>query len=143
MIQGKRPPGKNVEVPGAELVVRASTIGNHRTTRSNMQVALDLIRRKACEAIKIPEIAAQMHMSTRSFERQFGEEVGHSVGEELRRVRFERAKELLAKTELSVTRIAGLVGYTNIAYFTKFFHQRENQTPTEFRRRNAGQKPGR
>ena len=137
MIQGKRPPSKNVSVPGAEIVARASTLGNHHTTRSNMQLALDLIRRKACEGIKIPEIASQMHMSTRTFELQFAEEVGHSVGEELRRVRLERSKELLSKTELSVTRIAGLVGYTDSAYFTKFFRQHTDQTPSDYRQRHG------
>lgn len=137
MIQGNRPATKNISVPGVELIARTSTVGSLHTTRSNMQRALDLIRRKACEAIKVPEIAAQMHMSTRTFEIQFAEEIGHSVGEELRRVRLERAKELLAKTELSINRIAGLVGYTDTAYFTRFFRQHVNQTPSEYRQRHG------
>ena len=138
MIGGTRSASKNVRVTGAELIARLSTAGaNHHTTRSNMQLALDLVRRKACEGIRIPEVAAQMHMSKRTFQSQFAEEVGHSVGEELRRVRLERAKELLATTDLSVTRIAGLAGYTDLTYFTKFFREQTGQTPTDFRRQRS------
>jgi len=134
MIQGKRPASKIVIVTGEELIARASTIGKpRRNGRRSMQHAIDMIQRKACDGIRIPEIAADLQMSTRAFELQFADEVGHTVGEEMRRVRLERAKELLAKTELSVTRIANLVGYSDTTYFAKFFRQREKQTPSEFR----------
>ena len=101
-----------------------------------MQHALDLIRRKAWQKGFGDSRGrlTQLHMSPRTFEIQFTDEVGHSVGEELRRVRLARAKDLLAKTEFSITRVAGLVGYADSAYFAKFFRQRTGQTPSEFRR---------
>ena len=72
-------------------------------------------------------------MSVRALELQFAAEVGHSVGEELRQVRLERAKELLLRDDLSLTRIATLIGYANNTYFTRFFAH-TGQTPSEFRR---------
>jgi LacI family transcriptional regulator len=140
MIQGNRPADKNISVPGEELIVRQSTLGNQRqrTTHTNIQDALELIRRKACEGITVAEIASQLHMSTRTFKLQFTNEVGRPVGAELRRVRLKRAKELLVHTELPLTRIAGLIGYGDSAYFATFFRQHEDQTPSEYRRRHRG-----
>jgi LacI family transcriptional regulator len=134
MIEGRRLASKNVAVPGEELIVRASTVPKRRSNGGDIQQALELIRRKACEGIKIPEIAGQLHMSVRALELQFAEEVGHPVGEELRRVRLEKAKELLLRADLSLTRIATLIGYANNTYFTRFFLQHTGQTPSEFRR---------
>ena len=105
-----------------------------RSNGGDIQQALELIRRKACEGIKIPEVAAQLHMSVRALELQFAAAVGHSVGEELRQVRLARAKELLLRDDLSLTRIATLIGYANNTYFTRFFRKHTGQTPSEFRR---------
>ncbi len=136
MIEGRRLASKNLSVPGEELIVRASTAPKLRSNGGDIQQALDLIRRKACEGIKIPEIASQLRMSVRALELQFAAEVGHSVGEELRRVRLQRAKELLLRADLSVTRITTLIGYSDSAYFTRFFREHTGQTPSEFRRQH-------
>ena len=73
-------------------------------------------------------------MSVRTLELQFAAEIGHTVGEELRQVRLQRAKELLVRDDLSLTRVATLIGYANNTYFTRFFREHTGQTPSEFRR---------
>jgi transcriptional regulator GlxA family with amidase domain len=65
---------------------------------------------------------------------RFGQAVGHSMGDEVRNVRLARAKELLTTTELSLTRIAGLIGYNDSAHFAHFFRQHAGLPPSEFRR---------
>ncbi len=50
--------------------------------------------------------------------------------------RMEKAKQLLASTDLSVREIAQLIGYAEETSFLKTFKKTENMTPGEFRRKN-------
>jgi AraC-like DNA-binding protein len=75
-------------------------------------------------------------MSVRTLDARFAAEVGHTVGDELRRVRLQQAKALLQRTELSLTRVAALIGYTDGAYFARFFRKHTGQTPSAFRRQS-------
>ncbi|SNS79393.1 helix-turn-helix domain-containing protein [Tropicimonas sediminicola] len=50
------------------------------------------------------------------------------------RLTFE-ARRLLLDTALPVKRVAEILGYGSAAYFTRAFHNRTGQTPTEFRER--------
>jgi len=140
MIEGRRLARKNLPVFGEKLIARASTVGDHRTTHADIQQALDVIRHRACEGATIADIAADLHMSVRTLETQFAAEVGHPIGEELRRVRLARAEELLANTDLSLTRVAALVGCNDSAYLTRLFRRRFHQTPSEYRKQKSVRK---
>ncbi len=48
-------------------------------------------------------------------------------------LRVERAKLLLAGTEKSVTEIAAEVGFKSIHYFSRFFKEKENISPNDYR----------
>jgi AraC family transcriptional regulator len=48
--------------------------------------------------------------------------------------RIERAKQLLAKRELTVTTIALDVGFSETSTFTAAFHRLAGQTPSHYRR---------
>lgn len=54
--------------------------------------------------------------------------------------RLERACELLARTDLSVTEIGQEVGLSTPSYFTKIFRERFGQTPRDFRRTQVNQR---
>jgi AraC-like DNA-binding protein len=57
--------------------------------------------------------------------------------------RVSRAQELLASTDLDVSRIAGAVGYDDPAYFARLFSRRVGVPPSEFRRRQSRRPDGR
>ncbi len=44
------------------------------------------------------------------------------------------ARRMLAETDMPVKDIAGMLGFTSPAYFTRAFHHRTGKAPTEFRR---------
>ncbi|MFD0978578.1 helix-turn-helix domain-containing protein [Tropicimonas aquimaris] len=52
------------------------------------------------------------------------------------RLTFE-ARRLLLDTALPVKRVAEILGYGSAAYFTRTFHNRTGQTPTDFRERHT------
>ena len=53
--------------------------------------------------------------------------------EYLTEIRMNRARELLAGTELSMKEICGEVGYSDPNYFSRIFKKHTGLTPTEYK----------
>lgn len=64
----------------------------------------------------------------------FRESSGFTIMDYLRRVRIERAKELLVNTSLSVGEIAEKVGYETLFQFSRLFKKYMGIAPTEYRK---------
>ena len=47
--------------------------------------------------------------------------------------RLEESKYLLAETDLSMSQIAQLLGFSSLSYFSQVFHRTQNMTPLEYR----------
>ena len=74
-------------------------------------------------------------IARRTLDKHFADRLGHSPAEEIRRVRLERARKLLAETGLSVGKVAELAGFRDLALFNATFRQHTGMPPTEFRKR--------
>ncbi len=86
------------------------------------------------EDLRIAQVAASVFLSRHRFAKVFSEAVGQTPSEYLRHIRIERAKSLLATTNLSLTVIAGQSGLGESAYFTRVFRAATGMTPSQFRR---------
>jgi AraC-like DNA-binding protein len=62
----------------------------------------------------------------------------HHLADHIRELRLERARKLLAKTELPVQEIAWEVGYESAAGFSRVFSNHYKLSPTDFRREEVG-----
>ena len=82
------------------------------------------------------ELAAMAHISPGYLGRIFKKETGMSLTDYIIKRRITVAKQLLAKTNLPVTRISGRVGITYSSYFTKLFKEQVGMTPQEYRQKN-------
>ena len=69
---------------------------------------------------------------------RFRQEVGQSPGEYILRAKIERARDLLADTDLSVTDIAYSLSFSSAQYFATAFKRLTRATPTSFRRSLKG-----
>lgn len=65
----------------------------------------------------------------------FKQQTGFSPSLYLRRVRVDRAKDLLLTTSFTVMEIAVMVGYSSNSTFTRAFHSITGMTPKAFRER--------
>ncbi len=79
------------------------------------------------------ELAAMVHLSPGHLGRVFKKETGMSISTYITKKRITVAKQLLMKTNLSVTRISERVGISYSSYFTKIFKEQTGLTPQEFR----------
>ena len=103
------------------------------------------IRLHACEGIDVSNVLRAVPMSRSTLDRRFIKIMGHSPKDEILRVRLNRAKQLLAETDLSQAIIAEKIGLEHAEYLSRIFKRRMGMTPSEFRSRlrteNIAKKP--
>jgi len=85
------------------------------------------------EAISLHQMSEQAGMSKHHFVRLFNSEVGMSPVRYLKFVRIQRAKDLLKRTELSISTTAHKVGFHDVSNFNKNFKAIEGCTPSQYR----------
>ena len=85
------------------------------------------------EDFSVNAAADILNITTPYFNRIFKKEYGASYGEYLNSLRIQKAKELLAETELSVAEICIRSGFANASYFYTLFKKLSGLTPAEFR----------
>ena len=93
------------------------------------------------ERISVRDLADAVHISPFHFARMFKETVGTPPHAYITRVRIERAKRLLAETQIPLVEVAARVGFQTQAHFTGVFHRFVGTTPRVYRR-NASGSPG-
>jgi LacI family transcriptional regulator len=135
LMRGEPPPPRAIEVPATVLIVRDSTRGKIKDD-PKIQHALRMIAEEACRGLTVADLVEALHMSRSAFEHRFTEKVGHGPGKEIQQVRMASAKRLLTDTELSITRIAGMVGFTRSSIFGEFFRKHVGMTPTAYRQQH-------
>lgn len=80
--------------------------------------------------ISMEKIAKERYfMNANYFGRMFKKKMGKSFSEFLVDTRMNKAKHLLETSSLSVSEIAGLVGYTSVSYFIKCYKKYYGTTP--------------
>jgi len=96
--------------------------------------ALRFIRTHAIEGITVANVLKQVAMARRTFEAQFQQLFGRSPGAEIRRVRVNHARKLLAETNLSIYQIASSSGFCDGEYFAHAFKKVVGMPPSHYRR---------
>jgi AraC-like DNA-binding protein len=87
--------------------------------------------------ITVKELASTCALSASHFARRFRLSFGTSVHQRLIKLRIERAKELLSKTEKSLSETALLSGFCDQPAFARAFRRIERNTPSNWRRVNG------
>ena len=96
--------------------------------------ALRYINENYNENISLETIAASAMVDPSHLSRTFKKETGEGVTDYINRVRIEKAKELLAFTDMLAYEVAEEVGFKDPAYFSLVFKKTTGSSPKEFRR---------
>ena len=96
--------------------------------------ALRFLHQNAARPIGVDDVVRHVQLSRRSLEIRFQNVVGRTVHAEIQRVRLERAKQLLAETDLPIPKVAEATGYGSASYLGQVFRQALGTTPARFRR---------
>lgn len=85
------------------------------------------------KVIRMADLASQLGMSVRTFNRRFKAALGKTPLSYLQEVRLDNARELLQKANLSVAEVAAKVGYQDTGAFSKLFSTHYHTSPTRYR----------
>ena len=119
------------------IITRQST--NTLAVQSPVLVkALNFIRNHSTQALQVKDVARHAGVSRRVLERLFNETLGRAPAMEMRRVRLERAKELLLKTSLPIPEVAESAGFGSPEYFAYAFSAEFGLPPRNFRNQQRG-----
>ncbi|WP_106212073.1 helix-turn-helix domain-containing protein [Kineococcus rhizosphaerae] len=107
----------------------------------HLRRARDLIDRHYAEDLDLDRLAATAGLSRFHFLRSFRGAYGCTPGEHLTRRRVERAQDLLRATNLTVTEVCHLVGYSSLGSFSSTFRRLVGTTPSAYQARWASGAP--
>ena len=103
----------------------------------NIQTAVEYINHHITEDLKIDQICTSCYLSKYHFCRLFKKKIGLTVMEYILKTRITMAKELLCKTDLSVTEISESCGFSSISFFSRAFKNETGMSPLQYKRQKT------
>ena len=133
MMSGQSVPSEPVYLPPIGVVTRQSTdtLAIHDPA---VVAALNYIRAHVADEIHVAQVAAHAVQGRRMLEYKFRDLVGHTILDEIRRVRVQRVQALLGDTELAMPAIARRSGFSSPQRMAVVFREATGLTPSEYRR---------
>ncbi len=95
--------------------------------------AIEFMSDNCGRELSLAEIAGAAYLSEFHFARLFKKITGATPHAYLASLRIERARRLLAETDLPISEVGAQVGYSSQSHFTKIFREATGMTPREFR----------
>lgn len=134
LMRGERLPPQRILVPPTGVIVRRSS-DVRATDDPVVRRAVRFIADKAALPIRVADVAAAAGSKRRSLELRFQAALGRSIVAEIQKARLDRARRLLAESELSVERIAAASGFSSSGYLIRLFKRETGLAPGAFRDR--------
>ena len=101
---------------------------------SVVQAVADYVTTNLDKPIHLNDIARAVFVSSYHLSRTFKCLTGQSIVDYVQEQRISKASELLASTELTITEVAGKVGFNDAAYFATCFKNKTGVSPMQYRK---------
>jgi LacI family transcriptional regulator len=124
---------KDIYVEPLKIIARRST-DFLAVDDKEISKALHFIYYHYKENIGVEQVVNATALSRRVLEKRFQSVLKRSILDEINALRIEHVKQLLIETELSVTEISSICGYTDIKNLSRYFRKHQNIKPLEFRK---------
>lgn len=132
LMAGKTVLDKLIRIPALGVVVRKSSdilAINHKGLANSLRH----IKEHSHEPISVMDLAKAAAMSRRGLNKAYLEHLGRTPGHELQRARIERAKKLLAESDLKIEALARMSGYQSANSFCIAFKRVTGMSAKRFR----------
>lgn len=101
--------------------------------RRRLEAVVALLQRRSDESFRVEDLAEMAGLSESRFRVLFKHLTGASVVQYQNRIRVNKARGLLLSGEHTVTRVAELVGYHDVYYFSRVFKRMTGVSPSTLR----------
>lgn len=135
MMRGERLASQTRYVEPVRVVERQST-EVVAVADEKVAAALRFIREHVGDGIDVSDVLRAVPMSRTLLERKFQAALGHSPHRQIVHQRIERAKQLLAESEVSIAVVAELAGFSDASYLSMAFRRETGESPRAFRARH-------
>lgn len=133
---GKKLAEKIVHLPPTEIITRDST-DTFSVRDEYLKKSLRYIVDNISSNFQVNEIVDQVPISRRSLEIRFKNELGHSILEEISRIRVQLAKRLLKDSKMKVIDIQKSVGFATPLQMRRTFSKLTGMSPLKYRKTEA------
>jgi len=137
LMSGRRLPEQVLSVPPTHIITRQST-DIVAIADADVSAAVAFIAAHTADNIRVAEVVKRLAIARRGLERRFRKLLGRSIHEEIQRVRMDRARYLLAETDLGMRAVAMQSGFSTPQRLAAVFRQTVGEPPMSFRQRSRG-----
>ena len=134
LMAGRVQKPQRILVDPVRVVARRST-DTHATEDHDLAQAVRFIQDNVVRPIGVRDVVECVGCSRRSLELRFQRQLGRSINDEIQQIRIERAKNLLAETDLTVADIAETLGFSSSNYMIRLFRRKVGISPAAYRLR--------
>lgn len=124
----------HTDIRPAQSAQRASLTERYGVHDERLTAALELMESHPGEPLKRTETARRIGLSTRQLDRLFSERLGMSYAGHYRRIRLERARDLLRQSAVPITEIALGCGFSSASHFSRAYREMFGMTPASERK---------
>lgn len=118
-----------------DLYIQQIGIRDKQIDNAYMQHIIDFINQHIDQQISLNMVADAFQMSSGHLSRVFKKETGQSFTEYTKRIKMEKAAQLLVShPELKIAVIGDKLGFTTSYYFSKVFKEVYGMTPVQYRK---------
>lgn len=102
---------------------------------SGLNKVVGFIQQNYATPIVLDDLARIVNVSKSTLIQTFKTALHTTPLQYINRIRLEKAKDLLLNTDSSISEISEMVGFQSIHYFSRYFKNREQISPAEYRQR--------
>lgn len=95
--------------------------------------ALEYIRENSQEKLRLTDVADQVYVSQWHLSKLLNKHTGKTFSDLLNSARMEKARELLKDPSLRICDVAEIVGFQDLAHFSRVFKRLEGMSANEYR----------
>jgi len=115
------------------LVLAEKTSDINGNIRDVVREAAKYIDLNYNEELTLVSLSAKFFVESSYFSRVFKQETGKNLMIYIANKRIEKAKEIMAQSDISMAEVAFMVGYDDYTYFSKVFKKVTGMSPREYR----------
>ncbi len=122
-------------------MARADLVAHGRAPQGLAERFVLLVGQRVREHVKVSDYARELQVSRDRLGSAVRRATGLSPQAYLHQVLIREASELLASTGMPIGQVAFRLGFSDPAYFTRFFTRHQGESPARFRRKAKARRP--
>ena len=116
-----------------DLSKDAEETENNEANSFIVKNALEYIRENSQEKLRLTDVADQVYVSQWHLSKLLNKHTGKTFSDILNGARMDKSKELLKDPSLRICDVAEMVGFQDLAHFSRVFKKMEGMSANEYR----------